>query len=148
MSFLSSRKWPPSIVLSCGRLRELTCKQPALVMTTFLNFRGGRLRELNSTVDGKTLGYFTVLTLLLLLLLILLLLWNITYCSEFLNKDLLLLLLLLFIIIIIIIIIITTLLHITTPEKYMRTTRAVGLNDLRSAKKREEFTWIKEGFNL
>ena len=51
----------------------------------------GRLRELNSTVDGKTLGYFTVQALLLLLLLLLL---NITYCSEFLNKDKLLLLLL------------------------------------------------------
>ena len=61
-------------------------------MTTFSNFRGGRLRELNSTVDGKTLGYFTVQALLLLLLLLLL---NITYCSEFLNKDQLLLLLLL-----------------------------------------------------
>ena len=31
-------------------------------------------------------------------------------------------------------------------EKYMRTTKAEGLNGVRSAqKKSEEFTWIKEG---
>ena len=40
-----------------------------------------------------------------------------------------------------------TLLHITHSEKYMRTTKAGGLNGLRPAEKREEFTWMKEGFN-
>ena len=39
-------------------------------------------------------------------------------------------------------------LHITHSEKkFLRTTKAGGLNGLRSAKKREEFTWIKEGVN-
>ena len=41
MSFCSSRKLPPSIVLLCSRLRELI-----LVSDQFSNFRGGRLPEL------------------------------------------------------------------------------------------------------
>ena len=49
MSFWSSRKPPPSIVLHCrmGLLtRAHSCKRPALVTTTFSNYRGGCLQEL------------------------------------------------------------------------------------------------------
>ena len=47
MNFWSSRKRPPSIVLTMGPLtRAFSCKRPALVTTTFSNSRGGHLREL------------------------------------------------------------------------------------------------------
>ena len=48
MRFWSFRKRPPFIVSQYGPLlmRAHFCKQPTLFTTTFSNFRGGRLREL------------------------------------------------------------------------------------------------------
>ena len=38
-------------------MRAHSCKQPALLMATFLNFRGGRLRELQLYVKQETVKH-------------------------------------------------------------------------------------------